>query len=109
MVQRREIPGPDRHKIELKVGTHSFTSSDVLPINSLGQPRVSYDATGQRYAVGVTRKLPYSTIYGFNGVFPGPMINAEYGKPVLVGSSTAWTRTRSASTGRTSARPAGPS
>ena len=25
-----------------------------------------------------------STIYGFNGTFPGPRINAEYGKPVLV-------------------------
>ena len=25
-----------------------------------------------------------STIYGFNGTFPGPMINTEYGKPVLV-------------------------
>ena len=64
-------PDPIVYKIELKVGTHSFTSSDVLPINSLGQPRVSYDATGKRYAAGVTRKLPYSTIYGFNGVFPG--------------------------------------
>ena len=29
-------------------------------------------------------RLPLSTIYGFNGTFPGPMINAEYGKPVLV-------------------------
>lgn len=28
--------------------------------------------------------LPPSTIYGFNGTFPGPMINAEYGKPCLV-------------------------
>jgi FtsP/CotA-like multicopper oxidase with cupredoxin domain len=28
--------------------------------------------------------LPPSTIYGFNGTFPGPMINAEYGKPALV-------------------------
>lgn len=25
-----------------------------------------------------------STIYGFNGAFPGPMINAEYGRPALV-------------------------
>ena len=30
------------------------------------------------------RTLPPSTIYGFNGTFPGPMINAEYGKPALV-------------------------
>ncbi len=28
--------------------------------------------------------MPQSTIYGFNGTFPGPMINAEYGKPVIV-------------------------
>ncbi|MFL5248143.1 MAG: multicopper oxidase domain-containing protein, partial [Myxococcales bacterium] len=28
--------------------------------------------------------LPESTIYGFNGQFPGPMINVEYGRPVLV-------------------------
>ena len=28
--------------------------------------------------------MPTSTIYGFNGQFPGPMINAEYGKPALV-------------------------
>ena len=56
----------------------------MLPINALGQPAVSFDATGKRYAAGTKRKLPYSTIYGFNGTFPGPMINAEYGKPVLV-------------------------
>ncbi len=30
------------------------------------------------------RSLPPSTIYGFNGTFPGPRINAEYGRPVLV-------------------------
>ena len=28
--------------------------------------------------------MPPSTIYGFNGTFPGPMINAEYGRPALV-------------------------
>ena len=36
------------------------------------------------YAAGTKRNLPPSTIYGFNGTFPGPMINAEYGKPALV-------------------------
>ena len=77
-------PDPIVYKIDLRVATHSFTTSRVLPINSLGQPAVSFDATGKRYAAGTKRKLPYSTIYGFNGMFPGPMINAEYGKPVLV-------------------------
>ena len=35
-------------------------------------------------AAGAVRTLPPSTIYGFNGQFPGPMINAEYGRPALV-------------------------
>jgi FtsP/CotA-like multicopper oxidase with cupredoxin domain len=30
------------------------------------------------------RSLPASTIYGFNGTFPGPMINAQYGRPCCV-------------------------
>jgi FtsP/CotA-like multicopper oxidase with cupredoxin domain len=28
--------------------------------------------------------LPASTIYGFNGTFPGPMVNFEYGKPAII-------------------------
>ena len=36
------------------------------------------------HRAGEKRTLPPSTIYGFNGTFPGPMINAEYGKPALV-------------------------
>ena len=56
----------------------------MLPINSQGQPTVSFDSTRKSYAAGTVRTLPASTIYGFNGTFPGPMINAEYGKPCLV-------------------------
>ncbi len=81
----REVTGaktPLVYKIELKVATHSFTTSKVLPINSLGQPTTSFDA-GKKVAAG-PRTLPPSTIYGFNGQFPGPMINAEYGQPALV-------------------------
>ena len=44
---------------------------------------MSFDASGNQVAAG-PRDLPASTIYGFNGQFPGPMINAEYGKPALV-------------------------
>ena len=40
--------------------------------------------SGNTYAAGTVRQLPASTIYGFNGTFPGPRINAEYGKPALV-------------------------
>ena len=61
---------------------HSFTTSQVLPINALGQPTQSFDANGNTFPAGTVRTLPPSTIYGFNGTFPGPMINAEYGKPV---------------------------
>ena len=75
---------PIVYKINVEVNTHSFTSSQVMPINSLGQPTVSFDSSGKTYAAGTMRTLPPSTIYGFNGTFPGPMINAEYGKPCLV-------------------------
>jgi FtsP/CotA-like multicopper oxidase with cupredoxin domain len=78
------FPDPIVYQLKLQVGTHSFTSSQVLPITSVGQPAVSFDETGKSYPAGTVRKLPPSTIYGFNGAFPGPMINAEYGKPCLV-------------------------
>jgi FtsP/CotA-like multicopper oxidase with cupredoxin domain len=44
----------------------------------------SFDSSNKQYAAGVQRSLPASTIYGFNGTFPGPRINAEYGRPVIV-------------------------
>ncbi len=77
-------PDPVVYEMKLQVRGHSFTSSKVMPINSLGKPAVSYDANGVTYPAGTVRTLPLSTIYGFNGQFPGPMINAEYGKPVLI-------------------------
>ena len=63
---------------------HAFTTSQVLPIDKKGRPTVSFDAVGQDLPGRHQRDLPLSTIYGFNGTFPGPMINAEYGKPALV-------------------------
>ena len=71
------------YKIELKVDEHAFTTSKVLPIDHNGRPAESFDQFGKRVPAG-KRSLPKSTIYGFNGQFPGPMINAEYGKPALV-------------------------
>jgi FtsP/CotA-like multicopper oxidase with cupredoxin domain len=76
-------PDPIVYKFDLLVRGHAFTTSEVLPIDSNGKPTVSFDG-GKTVAAGKTRKLPLSTIYGFNGTFPGPRINAEYGKPVLV-------------------------
>ncbi|HEY3109783.1 MAG TPA: copper oxidase, partial [Chloroflexota bacterium] len=84
---------PIIYQLKLQVGTHSFTSSDVLPIDSNGRPTVSFDADGKLYPAGMKRKLPYSTIYGFNSNWDNPdrpvkllaaRINAEYGKPCLV-------------------------
>jgi FtsP/CotA-like multicopper oxidase with cupredoxin domain len=77
-------PDPIVYKLDLLTRTHSFTTSPVLPIDANGRPAVSYDADGKTYAAGAKRYLPMSTIYGFNGTFPGPRINAEYGKPCLV-------------------------
>ena len=55
----------------------------MLPIDKFGKPAQSFDPTGKPVRAGTMRDLPKSTIYGF-GTFPGPMINAEYGKPVIV-------------------------
>jgi FtsP/CotA-like multicopper oxidase with cupredoxin domain len=78
------FPDPIVYKIDVLTRQHSFTSSQVLPINELGQPTQSFDANGTTYPAGTVRTLPPSIIYGFNGTFPGPMINNEYGKPSLV-------------------------
>ncbi len=77
-------PDPIVYKLDLQVRGHAFTTSKVLPIDRNGRSIPSYDADRNTYAAGTTRVLPPSTIYGFNGQFPGPMINAEYGKPALV-------------------------
>ena len=78
------FPDPIVYEIDLLVRTHAWTSSKVLSIDNHGRPSVSFDAARNRYPAGTVRSLPLSTIYGFNGTFPGPMINAEYGRPVLV-------------------------
>jgi FtsP/CotA-like multicopper oxidase with cupredoxin domain len=77
-------PDPIVYKIDVMLRTHAFTTSQVLPIDDDGEPTESFDANRKKYPAGTKRYLPPSTIYGFNGIFPGPMINAEYGKPVLV-------------------------
>lgn len=62
------LPAPVFYRIKVQVGAHNFTSSAVKDART-----------------GVVKpSLPASTIYGFNGVFPGPMIRAFYGQPVLV-------------------------
>jgi FtsP/CotA-like multicopper oxidase with cupredoxin domain len=77
-------PDPIVYLIKDLVRTHAFTTSQVLSIDKNGRPAVSFDASGKTFVAGTKRRLPPSTIYGFNGTFPGPMINAEYGRPALV-------------------------
>jgi len=78
------FPEPLVYEIDLLVRPHAWTTSKVLPIDTDGRPAVSFDASRKRFPAGTVRRLPASTIYGFNGTFPGPLINAEYGKPCLV-------------------------
>jgi FtsP/CotA-like multicopper oxidase with cupredoxin domain len=78
------VQDPIVYHIKVQVNQHGFTSSQVLPIDRFGKPTQSFDAAGKTYRPGTTRTLPKSTIHAFNGTFPGPMINAEYGRPVIV-------------------------
>src|ERR671929_1584293 len=77
----KRLPDPLVYHVRLETGSHRFTSSDVLPINSAGQVTTAYDANGKAIGSGA-RKLPASTITGFNAGpigsdvgFPGPRIN----------------------------------
>jgi FtsP/CotA-like multicopper oxidase with cupredoxin domain len=74
-----DFPLPIVYQIKLEVAGHDFTSSLVQPIDSNGRD-VSPPGSGNARP----RNLPQSTIYGFDGTFPGPMINFEYTKPALV-------------------------
>jgi FtsP/CotA-like multicopper oxidase with cupredoxin domain len=81
--QGKPLPDPIVYQIKVQVDEHAFTTQNVLPIDALGAPTVSFNPDKTQVAPGVW-SLPKSTIYGFNGTFPGPRINAEYGKPALV-------------------------
>jgi FtsP/CotA-like multicopper oxidase with cupredoxin domain len=73
------LPDPIYYRIKLQVAQHNFTTSFVQPIDTRGLPVVPPGSTHAN-----PRKLPGSTIYGFNGTFPGPMIYARYGQPCVV-------------------------
>src|SRR5882762_9500790 len=73
------LPEPITYHVTLQVAEHSFTNSKVQPIDKGGNPVALPPGANTNDGY-----LPKSTIRGFNGTFPGPMINARYGKPVLV-------------------------
>jgi len=71
-------PAPLIYKINVQVATHSITKQPVRALkNVIQNGKVTI-------AAGSIQNLPASTIYGFNGTFPGPMIYAQYGTPSLV-------------------------
>ena len=77
------LPDPIYYRIQLKLAEHRFTTSKVRAIKKDGTPVTGADvALG--YPIVGDQSLPGSTIYGFNGTFPGPMINASYGQPASV-------------------------
>jgi FtsP/CotA-like multicopper oxidase with cupredoxin domain len=67
------------YHITLKVAKHSFTNSKVEPIDQNGN-KVPIPPEAER----TDGYLPDSSIFGFNGTFPGSRINARYGQPVIV-------------------------
>ncbi|MFL5457708.1 MAG: multicopper oxidase domain-containing protein, partial [Myxococcales bacterium] len=78
-------PNALMYHIRLQVAEHGITSSAVQPIDASGNvvpPPAG--ANPSPAATAGTYVLPKSTIYGFNGSFPGPMINIEYGQPAIV-------------------------
>ncbi|MFL5364551.1 MAG: hypothetical protein ACJ781_03655, partial [Myxococcales bacterium] len=86
------MPDPLLFHIRVQVSTHSVTSSPVVPITSAGAATTlptganAIPAGNVPFAGGQVPGylLPPSTIYGFNGTFPGPLLNIEYGRPCLV-------------------------
>jgi FtsP/CotA-like multicopper oxidase with cupredoxin domain len=73
-------PDPIYYHIRLQVAEHRVTDQKVRPIGKINKGK-------GKFVIGPTgadAKLPFSAIYGFNGTFPGPLINAEYGRPVCV-------------------------
>ena len=75
---------PILYHIRVQVAQHSITTSKVRPIDAGGRRVVPPAASGIVLDEIGNATLPPSTIYGFNGTFPGPMINAEYKQPVIV-------------------------
>ncbi len=78
------LPVPLIYEIKLQVAQKSFTSSRVRPIDANGNPTTPPPGSPVTLAADGTAVLPKSTIYGFNGTFPGPMIYGRYGQPALV-------------------------
>jgi FtsP/CotA-like multicopper oxidase with cupredoxin domain len=47
-------------------------------------PQVFYQVTQQQAQVSMSAQLPLQTIWGFDGISPGPTYHQTYGQPILV-------------------------
>src|SRR5512142_1317490 len=66
------------YHIRYQVGEHGFTSSDVRPIDSAGNPvALPPGSSAANGSSAGAYKLPKSTMYLMNGTFPGPRINVS--------------------------------
>jgi FtsP/CotA-like multicopper oxidase with cupredoxin domain len=72
-------PQPKVYQNKVQVSPTSISSSPVRTLVGYTDPKGKIISAGT-----VVAKLPESCGYTFNGGFPGPMINAEYGKPIIV-------------------------
>jgi FtsP/CotA-like multicopper oxidase with cupredoxin domain len=75
---------PIVYQIKLECAHKKFTTSRVQPINSFGKAVAPPSGSKVTVAPDGTTMLPDSTIWGFNGTFPGPRINAEYHRASVV-------------------------
>jgi FtsP/CotA-like multicopper oxidase with cupredoxin domain len=73
------MPQPLVYLAQMRVAEHAYSLS---PVRTLAPYR---NTAGSLIAAGtIVPRMPFSTIYGFNGTFYGGVtIHAEYGKPVL--------------------------
>ena len=89
------FPDPIVYEIKVQVAQHSFTSSQVLPINALGQPTQSFDANGNTFPAGTVRTLPPTHDLRVQRDVPGSddqrRVRQAGAGPVR---ATTWTRTR---------------
>ena len=80
------------YHLKLQLGTWKVSNNRVLPMNKFGEAVAPPPGSPVSLAADGTTRLPDSCIYGFaahNGQdfvagFPGAMINAEYGRPVMI-------------------------
>jgi spore coat protein A len=64
---------------------------DALPIPAIAQPVTGQPGGQAHYAINIRqvrqklhRDLPLTTVWGYDGLFPGPTIEASVGQPVTV-------------------------